>query len=291
MKNCVSYIDGQGNKKTGYYCLYTDRCRCEDGPVQTICLSGDEGARGYGYSHGGPSYRDLVDAIVSVEGTEKILAARGGITKRHAVATALKHVEKNGQEEALRRVRVAISRLGAADCDDALDALDAVVDDTLRLQHEAVDEANALRVERDKARCGVVWYIARPYYEQGDNEYFHAADTIDTETLEFFESESDALFHAAAGGRVKLKECLFYDSLCYHCPVHITDELTEANYDDLRRILHGDGTVGTFHGGKTDSVLCSPFRHDLTDEECDAVLEILPHLKMMVGSAQIKRAS
>ncbi len=284
MKSCVTYIDGEGNKKTGYYCLYTDRCRCEDGPVQTICLSSDEGARGYGYSHGGPSYRGLVDAIVSAEGTEKILAARGGITKRHAVAAALTHVEKNGQEEALRRVRVAISRLGTADCDDALDALDAVVDDMLRLQREAVDEANALRVERDKARCGVVWYVARPYYEQGVSGYFYKTDnTLDVETLQVFEDEYDAKFQAVEESRRTLRDLLVHDSLERFCPVRVIDQLSEDDYERLHQILHGEETDDTFH---------SPFRvEEITDDECDEVLEILSHLKWVVGSSPIKRAS
>lgn len=55
--------------------------------------------------------------------------------------------------EVVRRVRVALGRMGVADCDDVCDALDSAVDEMERRDREAVDEANELRRERDEARA------------------------------------------------------------------------------------------------------------------------------------------
>lgn len=57
------------------------------------------------------------------------------------------------RDEIKRRVRIALSRMGVADCDDVCDALDGAVDEMERREREAVDEANELRRERDEARA------------------------------------------------------------------------------------------------------------------------------------------
>ena len=46
------------------------------GRPATICLPGDPGEAGYGYTHGGERYRALIDAIVERHGVEAIRAAR-----------------------------------------------------------------------------------------------------------------------------------------------------------------------------------------------------------------------
>lgn len=73
-----------GEKRTGAYALRDDGCDCDaESPRAAIgdwrnriCLPGDPGERGYGYSHGGERYRALIDAIVERHGAEAIRAAR-----------------------------------------------------------------------------------------------------------------------------------------------------------------------------------------------------------------------
>jgi hypothetical protein len=229
--NIIRYIDTDGLEKIGLCNVTEDRCECQGGLEQTICLPGDTGERGYGYSHGGASYRALIDAIVAAEGTEKILAARRAIMERRTTYPAPAPVPQP------------------------------------------------------------VWYTAHAHFEEGDKYLHRADDAVDTETLQVFDTEAAAMYQAREEGRSSLKRYLSGESLWIFCPVHITDELTEGSYARLRKILHGDETIGTFHGRKTNSVFCAPFREGITDEECDEVLEILPHLKWVVGSTEIKRST
>lgn len=72
----IYYWDPSGQRRRGTYDLDNDMCCCSGGPEQNICLPDDRGARGYGYNHGGASYRALVDAIEAKEGADAIRAAR-----------------------------------------------------------------------------------------------------------------------------------------------------------------------------------------------------------------------
>jgi hypothetical protein len=131
----------------------------------------------------------------------------------------------------------------------------------------------------------VVWYIATPYFTEGfDGSLYQCDDALVTRSIRTFSKQSEAREEATKEERAELRVTLGNDVLHRLCPESVTDQLSDEEYARLNDLLHKGESCN-----ETKDIFQGPFHFALTDAECDEVLEILAHLKWVVGCWPIEQ--